>query len=347
MSNQTLPTILIVTEWHAPLGEVEVFTLGLIKELVTSYQFVLAVRLHNPGELPVLPSENCILHHFTSSRDLKRLINRYEPSLVHFQQSTQLAIKISHVGRYVRTPLLMTLHYAPSLPLTPSSPFKPHSWKYLRSLNKFVPLIATTPIVHDAATSSGVMMSGEIISVGVDTSRYQHGMTREARRALDLPEDIPLILFSGHPSDPQLAALVFQLSALAATKDICLITVGHPSESSLAPTLSQLKTRGRYHNLPELDRSDERHPFIYQAVDLAVLPSEQPGNSLPILEAMASGLRIIAPNQVEEALTELTNSPRLHLALGAANRELALKLDIAHTAAAYHGIYRDLLTEGL
>ena len=335
------PTLLIVTEWRTPLGEVETFVEGLVSQLRDAFEIVLAVRLHERNELPVMAA-GCTLHHFRSSRQLKTIIKQYRPSLIHFQQSTQLALAVA--GHRQHPSMLVTLHYLPFSGQPDHSPFKPHPWADLRQLSRLANVVAPDPEIYHLAVSNGVVMSGHIISGGVDTSRYRPGSARDARNELGLSAEPKLLLYTGHPDDPQFSRLVHTLAGLPLELPAAIIAAELPPHHALAPVISGLITRGRFYNLPAISRDDERHPMIYQAANLFITPSLISESVLPTLEAMASGLPVVTPGQLPSSLTEITNHPALERAFGEANRRQALKLDIKASAAAYSGLYRGLIS---
>lgn len=131
-----------------------------------------------------------------------------------------------------------------------------------------------------------------MIPNGIDLSRFSAeniNKKAEVRRSLKIDEHVPLILFVG--SQYRLKGLEFVIKALALVKtEAVLLVVGADDPAPYIRLTQQMKLEDRVifagarHDLPQ----------IYPAADAFVLPTLYETFALVCLEAMASGLPVLA-----------------------------------------------------
>ncbi len=162
-----------------------------------------------------------------------------------------------------------------------------------------------------------------IIPNGINLTRFNpaNASSRvEVRRSFSAPENIPLLLFVG--SQFRLKGLEFVIRALAEmqTKAILLV-VGGDVSGPFKRLAEQLGVRDRV--IFAGARSDL--PRIYPAADAFVLPSLYETFALVCLEAMASGLPVLASpvGGIEDYLRDGENG--LHIQRDP--QDIAVKLD--------------------
>jgi sugar transferase (PEP-CTERM/EpsH1 system associated) len=173
---------------------------------------------------------------------------------------------------------------------------------------------------------------------GVDLARFGHLSRPEARRLLNLPAESIVVGAVGR-LDPvkNQASLIRAFTALRSSRrDVLLVIAGDgPCWEYLAALITSLGVQDRVLLLGE--RRDI--PIVLAAIDLFVLPSIAEGISNTILEAMASGLPVVAtrvggnPELVEHGISG-TLVPSLDPA--ALTAAIEMYLDDAHLRA-LHG----------
>lgn len=111
----------------------------------------------------------------------------------------------------------------------------------------------------------------------------------EVRRSLGIADDMPLVLFVG--SQFRLKGLEFAIRALAEMKTrVRLLVVGHDSVAGFRNLAKELGVEERVH----FAGARKDLPDIYPAADAFVFPSLYETFALVCLEAMASGLPVLA-----------------------------------------------------
>ncbi len=140
-----------------------------------------------------------------------------------------------------------------------------------------------------------------IVAPGVDHAFFGPGDRRQARRALGMPDDGPLLLFVGRIQPLKgLGVAVETLAALQADRpDAHLAVVGGPSgpqgDEEVARVHALVETLGladRVLNVPP--RPHELLSTYYRAADVCLVPSRSESFGLVALEAAACGAPVVA-----------------------------------------------------
>lgn len=132
-----------------------------------------------------------------------------------------------------------------------------------------------------------------VISNGVDLEEYRPPTAderREAREVFHLDQDDRVVLFIGHEFARK--GLDFAIDALAQAPTVMLLVVGGNAEA-----IEQARNRATNGGVAErvLFVGTRRDlPLFFAASDAFILPSAYEANALVVLEALASGLPVIA-----------------------------------------------------
>jgi glycosyltransferase involved in cell wall biosynthesis len=319
------------------------------------------------------PSQRCAL---LTERGARALLTAFNPDLLHIQNHFVLGRIVARAARVRRIPVVGTNHFMPEniLPYIPrvlaalrTSRVLQH-WLWRQFVRVYGQLDAVTVPSHAAAEltrSQGLKVPLHIISNGIDVARF-HPARGQDFPGGDRLAPGPIILYVGR-LDPDkgletpIRALPFVAQHCAAFLVLCGRGVHESALGFLAKTLS-VSARVRFPGfVPE-----DQLPDMYRAATLFVMPSTNELQSLATLEAMASGLPVVAaramalPELVEEGKNGFLFPPGDHLALadrmvcllsdppqvarmGQRSREVAERHSIDLTLGAFESLYQDLL----
>lgn len=194
----------------------------------------------------------------------------------------------------------------------------------IRRCDRFVGV--SRALVAEAASLADCSGKSTVIHNGVDVTRFSPPVDRSGvRQVLGLPDDTPLLVFVGALERDKGVAELGQAfeSMTASLPRVCLVVVG---DGPLRHTLECLGSRlpsGCRVILPGAVPSETVADFM-RAADLLVHPSHAEGLPNVVLEAMASGLPVVAtsvggiPEVVEHEQTGLLVPPGDAQALEAA-----------------------------
>jgi glycosyltransferase involved in cell wall biosynthesis len=200
---------------------------------------------------------------------------------------------------------------------------------------------------------------------GINLSRFDPANVKsraEVRRSFGVPDDVSLLLFVG--SQFRLKGLEFVIRALAEMKTrAILLVVGGDSAAPCKRLAEQLGVRDRV--IFAGARSDL--PSIYPAADAFVLPTLYETFALVCLEAMASGLPVLAspvggiedylidgengihiqrePKEIAARLDRVLNDPALHERLREGGLATAKNYAWEKIAKQYLNLFDELLAE--
>jgi glycosyltransferase involved in cell wall biosynthesis len=208
-----------------------------------------------------------------------------------------------------------------------------------------------------------------LVPNGVDLGQFaavRAGSVAAVRDLYRLPEQFILTVGARRPHKNQ-ETLVRALAHLPA--DISLVIVGCVDLSfpdPLPSVVAELGLESRVRLVPEV--ADEWLPAVYQAASAFAFPSLAEGYGLPVLEAMAAGVPVVAsdipaltevagsaavqvpPTDVAgwvSALTAVTSDTELAARLTAAGRQAAAGVTWARGAAMLRGLLAEVATGSL
>ena len=139
-----------------------------------------------------------------------------------------------------------------------------------------------------------------VVAPGVDQAFFGPGYRPQARRALGLPADVPLLLFVGRIQPLKGADVAVRaLAALTQHPDAHLVVVGGPSGPRGEEHLAYVEEIVARHGLADrvhlvLPQPHELLSTYYRAADVCVVPSRSESFGLVALEAAACGTPVVA-----------------------------------------------------
>lgn len=208
-----------------------------------------------------------------------------------------------------------------------------------------------------------------VIPLGVDMDRFRPAAKADARRRLGLAADERIVLFVGRLEPLKgVDILIGAASLLDSDVNCSVLIVGgdetsHEQVAELQSLASNLGVSDRVAFAGAVDH--DLLPLYYNAADVCVVPSHYESFGLVAIEAMASGLPVVAsrvggltgtvrdgetgylipwlcPEPFAERIELLLDNEPLRLSLGEAGREAVARYRWENVAAAVLEVYESL-----
>ncbi|PXY22597.1 glycosyltransferase [Prauserella muralis] len=304
---------------------------------------------------------------------LRRLVARVRPDVLHTQD--HFTIGRAAVAAAVRSgiPVVATNHFMPDnlLPYLPRWLHAAVSWLAWRDFHRIYRhadhLTTPTRVAADLVARTGFEREVEPVSCGVDLSRFRTPAASAtdprmwARKELELP-DLPTIAFVGRlDAEKRLDELIRALARITARVRAQLVLAGRGTRRAELERLACAEgVREHVHFLGFVP--DEQLPAVYAAADVFAMPGVAELQSIATLEAMASGLPVVAADAVAlphlvspgengflftsgdvaglaAVLTRILTSPELRDRMGAVSLAMASRHDQDRTLERFEEIY--------
>ena len=253
----------------------------------------------------LVPSERIHFHYFTTSNFLPNMRTIFK-FLVH-DRSDVMHTNGASLGllaifkKYVfKTPFIFTSHGIPE------------PWLQLSLLDKIAYTIEHYLLPFVTSQSSAVVavskyvkdmlkrrydVDSEVIYHGIDTNAFKPKNKTQSKRELGYKEKDFIILYVGklHPYKDPLTFIKAVSLAVKKKANLYVVMIG---EGELYREVNEEISKGNILSRVRLFRrvSDERLKILYDTADLFVLTSVGEAFGMTLLEAMASGVPVIASN---------------------------------------------------
>lgn len=238
-----------------------------------------------------------------------------------------------------------------------------------RIINHLLSLWSDALVAVSKAVASDIMrydrVDAEKIKViynGIVTDDFDKEISRqEARRILNLPPNLLIIGTVGNLTEQK--GHKFMIEAASGLKDTVVAIAG---DGPLKGTLQSLAEQNKVNCIFMGILDPQKIPIFLRALDIFCFPSLWEGFGVALLEAMASGLPIVASDilphrevvvddailvppgnssSLSDALKLLIKKPLLRAELGGKAIEKAGIFSIENTVKAYEGLFEQLLRQ--
>jgi sugar transferase (PEP-CTERM/EpsH1 system associated) len=265
----------------------------------------LAERLTVPVEVHALERRRGL--DLAAGARLARLLRRLQPDVVHSRNWG--AFDAILAARLARVPTV--IHGEHGWEAGDPTGRNPRRNRFRRLLSPLVWRFTTVSRDLERWLTGTVGIPAEkIVTIvnGVDAARFAEATPGPGRRALGLADDRVVIGTVGrlNPVKDQGTLLEAFASIPDARRELSLVLVGDgPAASVLRERAARPDLAGRVHLLGRRDDV----PLLLQGLDVFALPSLNEGISNTVLEAMASGLPVVAtrtggnPELIEDGVT--------------------------------------------
>lgn len=251
---------------------------------------------------------------WVTERTIRRCVRALRPDIIHIQNHFLIGRSVLREAQRLDIPIVGTNHFMPEnivhylhLPAKAEEKVSDFGWsQFLQVFNQLDAIAAPTKTAATMAQKVGLTKEVVPISCGIDLERFHPGeATKQLRSAWNIPRDRRVMLYVGRLDKEK--KLEDVLTAFAkATKSVeaqFVITGVGARRGKLEEEAARLGVTDRVTFAGFI--SDEDLPNAYRAADLFVIAGIAELQSIATMEAMASGLPVIAVNAT--ALPELVH----------------------------------------
>ncbi|MFC7588955.1 glycosyltransferase [Nonomuraea antimicrobica] len=310
---------------------------------------------------------------FTVPARLDRLVAAIRPDVLHTQGHFVVGRAAMAAARRAGVPIVATNHFMPDnlfqfvhIPEKLRARAGRLAWRdFNRIFNRADHITTPTPLAAKLLADQGFEREVEPVSCGIDLTRFHpHAEPKSwARKAFDLP-DRPTVLFVGRlDEEKRLDELVRALPLVLNETDAQVALVGKGNQREELERLARrIGVGDRVFFLGFV--ADENLPQALAAADVFAMPGVAELQSIATLEAMASGLPVVAADamalphlvagngylfqpgdviSLARHLIAVLGDDDLRAGLGKASRELALTHDDQSSLARFERIYQEVV----
>ena len=308
-------------------------------------------------------------------RTLEKLMEETQPEIIHVHEATPMAFFLTGLAREAGRPILATCYYVPrfvarylSFGDEPSSLVETLTWGYtIRLFNRFDLVVFATAAHRDLFLGQGLEVPTRIISNGLDIRRYRpaDGRPEDVAERLALPPRPRILFVSRLARDKEIDVLIRAMPLIRRYRPAHLLLVGRGDDRPRLEALTaELGLQEAVHFLGFVPEEDM--PALYRAVDLFAIASTCEVQSLPTLQAVATGLPVVAANAlalpelvhdgyngflvpprnpaaIAEAVLRILSDPALAARMGERSRTLAEPHDETRTFEQYEALYQEMV----
>ncbi|MGH8794613.1 MAG: glycosyltransferase [Stackebrandtia sp.] len=305
-----------------------------------------------------------------------RILRQVDPEVVHIQGHFPVSRACLAAAERAGVPAVATNHFMPdNLTHHLPAPNRVRRWIATAAWKDAARVFAradhvTTPTPLAAETFAAGGFDGDIepVSCGIDLSRFRPrtGAAAPLRTEFGLPDRTTVLYVGRLDEEKHIDELVRAMPALRRHVDAQLVIAGiGPQREALAALAADLGISAYVHMLGFVP--DDELPRLYQAADVFGIAGVAELQSIVTLEAMSSGLPVVAadavalphlvrdgyngylfnPGDVEglaKRLRAILVKPGEVAAMGRASREMAAVHDESFSLARFEQIYARLAT---
>jgi glycosyltransferase involved in cell wall biosynthesis len=312
------------------------------------------------------------------SGEMKAALGKFQPDIVHLHDPTNAGLAGITAARSLGIPVLLTAHAMPWLIGAYFSDFpllarvlEAVSWRYARWFIRRCDLVVAPSLRAARQIHEETLADVRVVSNGADLSRFKAAPLsqteeRRLRKRYGIPLRAPIILHVGRlDTDKNVHAAVRAAArAMRKSKAHLLVAGDGVEREELIELCDQLGIGDRAHFPGFVDAKGDL-PKLFRMARLFITTSEMEVQSLVLLEAIASGLPVVAVDATSVSeLVETGKSGYLvrsgdERAMGAAilkllantrarsfsrrARQIAEQHTLERTFAGYDRLYKEVL----
>lgn len=385
--------ILIAADLYWPtINGVSTFSRNLAKGLVARGHEVVVIAPSQVGKKHRERDGNYLIERTTSlpfpfyqnfrfsmtpQREVKRIITRFDPDIIHIQMPIGIGRATMQVGNKLGIPIVSTNHAIPDNLLDNLRLLAPFARPISRIIESYGVRFHNGADYVTIPTKSAIDMFGyrskdlkvpiEAVSNGIDLSVFSPAQaSQKTYTKYHLPTDKPILLYVGRlDAEKHLHILVQAFAKVLKKRQAYLLIVGHGIESDRLADLAKDLDVSQHMTLTGKVPNEDL-PLLYRTGAVFCMPSPAELQSIATLEAMASGLPVVAVNagalgelcqdgrngylfkydeigMMAAAIIKLLREPKLRTKMSQQSLVIAKTHDITYTLDRFEAIYRSLI----
>jgi len=305
---------------------------------------------------------------------VKKIIESFHPDIINACSPYPNSLSALHIARKKNIPFVGSIHILPQNMLAPflhkkSYEFlEPYAWKWLIwFFNQCSHTVVPTRTGADMFQEHGLQVHIAPISNGIDIQRFTPSNDGAyLRKQFSIP-DKPIVLYTGRINEEKnLDVFIKAIPLVLQSVDAHFLFVGSGGKyrNFLIALTKQIKVEQHTSFISFLP--DEDFPNIYSLANLFVMPSEAELQSIVTLEALASGLPVVAVNkgavpelvtpdngllfdsgdsqQLAHQVIHLLQNDHLRCIMGKKSLEIVQHHTMDFVSSEYEKVYRSLLS---
>jgi glycosyltransferase involved in cell wall biosynthesis len=314
-------------------------------------------------------------------RRIRQELEAFQPDIIHTHDPLNYGIAGILASRRLQSPVVMTAHqlpwfvmsYMPEIPLLKQA-VEAMLWGYGRwlSANVQLPISPSATVARKMEEYSGFRTV--TIGNGIDTERFQPNPTRPQEREMlcaqyGLDPAKPIILHVGRLDQEKKVDVALKAAAKAMhNSDAQLLIAGDGCQREELVQLAGWLGIAERTRFPGFVSAHGDLPGLYRLATVFITASEIEVHPLVLLEAMSSGVPIVAAratsipemvhhgvngylappgdtNALAEYLVDVIINPALAAQLGAAGHQLACQYSLQRFLEQHEAAYKRLIEE--
>jgi glycosyltransferase involved in cell wall biosynthesis len=240
-------------------------------------------------------------------REVQQALKGFQPDIIHLQAPLAMGLAGIAAGQRLGIPVVLTTHQLPGFvgSYLKAAPWLGRRvegllWSYARLINRRAAMVA--PSITTAKTLARAGISAVTIGYGLDLDLYQpqpehDGEREQLCRQYGLDPARPVLLHVGRlDADKQVHQVIQAAAGVISAVPAQLLVIGDGQKCAELVRLADRLGHADDIHFPGFVTPEQGLAALYRLGDLFLISSEIETQGLVVLEAMASGLPIIAVN---------------------------------------------------
>lgn len=244
-------------------------------------------------------------------KEIEKIIKEFDPDVIHFQGHFYISKAVLSIAQKLRIPTLGTNHFMPEnaihylhLPKFAENPIKRWAWRQFHSVFERMDIVTCpTETAVQVVRSNNLKKNAIVVSNGVDLSEFHVGNDGTyLKEKYKLPDE-PILLYVGRLDKEKNIDMVLRALVPVTNKiNLHFVVAGDGEEKDDLKKLTKDLNLEKFVTFTGYVLNEDLHN-VYRIADCFIIAGAAELQSIVTMEAMASGLPVIALNVL--ALPEL------------------------------------------